>query len=115
METSTNVNALYGGMGADTLASTNGNDAFLVAGADEIRDTLIGNAGDDVLVGYFNQADLAESDQMSGGVGDDYFVIIDPDSALAGGIPDINGTPAAPTNFVHGGTSSGDAVLIDGG
>ncbi len=105
---------LFGGQGADTLIAGTG-DSYLVAGDDTVRDTLIGNSGADILVGYFNQANYAESDSMSGGAGNDKFVIIDPGSALKGGIPGINGTPAAPTNFVHGATSSGDAVLIDGG
>ena len=105
---------LFGGGGADWLIAGTGN-SYLVAGKDTDRDTLIGNTGDDVLVGYFNQADLAASDQMSGGAGYDEFVIIDPDSALPGGIPDISGVPAAPTNFVHDSSEDGLSVLIDGG
>ncbi|MEE9453505.1 MAG: hypothetical protein V3V13_03865, partial [Paracoccaceae bacterium] len=115
LSTGANVNALYGGEGADTLTSVNGNTAYLVAGKDWARDTLIGNAGDDILVGYFNQNDYGRSDQMSGGGGDDTFVIIDPGSALAGGIPDINGTPGAPTDFTHAAGSDNKPTLIDGG
>jgi len=93
---------LFGGRGADTLyAGTN--DSYLVAGADTDRDILVGNTGDDTLVGYFNQNDLGQSDQMSGGGGDDTFVIIDHATALAGGIPDIENITLAQGVFSHDG------------
>lgn len=108
------VHDLYGGRGADTLyAGTN--SSYLVAGDDTDRDTLIGNSGNDILVGYFNQNNLGQSDKMLGGGGDDTFVIIDPATALAGGIPDIQRMTSALSVFTHAGGQEGLPTLIDGG
>jgi len=108
------ISDLFGGNGADTLIAGT-NNSYLVAGKDMVTDTLTGNTGDDILVGYFNQNDLGQSDQMTGGDGDDKFFIIDPETALAGGIPDIQNMTPAEGVFTHAADQEDLAPVIDGG
>ncbi|MEO9781512.1 MAG: M10 family metallopeptidase C-terminal domain-containing protein [Sedimentitalea sp.] len=111
------VHALYGGEGADNLTNASGShDVVIVAGDDYDRDVVLGGTGDDTIAGYYNQNDLSRSDSLSGGGGDDVFIVVDPSITLAGGIPDLDAArDAAGGDFTHDGTVVGSGGLIDGG
>ncbi len=87
------MDALYGGKGADTLVSdstTSDTDThYLVAGDDDDADVMTAGLGNDILIGYYSQTDIADSDQFIGGSGDNQFIIVDPSAQLPGGIPDV--------------------------
>jgi len=105
---------IFGGEGADTLIA-NISGSYLVAGADFDIDTLTGNSGNDVLVGYYNQADISHSDRFTGGSGNDTFFIIHRDDMLKGGIPDINAVlDGSNTAFTHDGTLGANGTLNGG-
>lgn len=114
------MNAIYGGKGADILNSDSvGGDAdthILVAGDDLEIDTMNAGAGDDILFGYYNQNDLSHSDKFIGGFGDNQFIVVDPTDMLLGGLPDTtDGGIGGNTGFMHIGTVTGSGGEISGG
>lgn len=117
---------LFGGKGVDKLIGGNDgsatNEIYLVAGDDFDQDDVRGGAGEDILVGYFNQSDLGRSDKLHGGDGDDTFHALSPDTMLPGGIPPLSGArrdPAAvdmeDAAYKNGGQAAGSGGQIDGG
>jgi Ca2+-binding RTX toxin-like protein len=112
------VNALFGGTGTDQLTSNssviNLNSHHLVAGLDFDVDVMTSGAGNDILMGYFNQADLSQSDQFIGGNGDNQFLVVDPDHALLGGIPDTLGAFDGGTTRFNG-SLNGSGGSVSGG
>lgn len=114
---------LFGGKGSDTLIGANvgilgnlTNPIYLVAGDDFDKDNVQGGNGRDVIVGYYNHGDLSNSDVLKGGGGKDEFVVIDPDLAKPGGIPDLQAAfNAVSQDFSFSGTPVGSGGFIDGG
>ncbi|MEP1535160.1 MAG: cadherin-like domain-containing protein [Paracoccaceae bacterium] len=111
------VFALHGGKGADLLTNEAGShDVVIIAGDDFDVDDVRGGTGDDVLVGYYNQADLSSSDLFKGGSGDDIILVVDPEITLLGGIPDLDAEPgSSSTDFTLDGEVVGSGGAVDGG
>jgi Ca2+-binding RTX toxin-like protein len=100
--------SLYGYSGADKLAGSAAID-YLEGGSG--NDELIGNDGNDTLVGIFTGSDelvqfapdaianpgLGEVDQLTGGAGQDTFILADP--ALGIFYDDDNGTTPGTNDF----------------
>ena len=112
---------LFGGGGADTLLGgddgAESNPIYLVAEDDLDQDSIVGGSGHDILVGYYNQNELSQSDILLGGSGNDSMFVVDPDIARPGGIPDPESDPplSGGRDFAHEGTVSGIGGLVDGG